>query len=95
MSSEPSFIGMLKHGVSNAAWIANTQDADSTIDQELTNPVDRHVALRADQDLTFTPKRLANRLDKGCRLTCTRGAVDNSDVFGGKDLIDRLGLTGV
>ena len=95
MRLKAPLIGERQHLVVYPAGIPDAQYTHAPVDQLLTDPVDGHVALCADQHLIFPVEGFINGFhQRGC-LSRSGRAVYDGHILGMQHLVDRLFLRGV
>ena len=89
MRLETALVGEREHLVVYPCRITYPEYLDASVYQLFGNPIDSHIALRADQNLVFAVQCLIDGLDKRGRLSRAWRAMNDGDIFRSQDLIDR------
>ena len=88
MGLEAALIGEAEHLVIDACGIADAQHVDAAVDELLADPVDGHIALRANQHLTLAHQRLVDGLDERRGLAGAWRTVHHLHILGPQHLVD-------
>ena len=95
MVGKAALVSERQHLVVNLGGVAYAQHVDAAVDELFANPVDSHVALRADEHLVLAAQRLVYGLDQRGRLARARRPVYYRHVLGAQHLVDGLLLHAV